>query len=239
MKKNLNIRKYSKDIKIITMFFLILLCSFVLVGCTTKEEKEKILKQYLYENYEDYEIIESCTYDNEAGTDVLSSIIKLDNNYKIFDVDFDSKGQIYVSINEKKLLSFIMYDNIIIGETNASYDNTQLTLIVDKSMKDWNKYVKNLCLNYSQDKKNIEGFYLEVYFVDSFVKNSDVYKQFMISQVADYTDRCFFSKYENDLGILNKFESNHLWLPTSNHKDYINNYKDFINEQINKLVKYE
>ena len=225
-----NISKFKKILK----SSIVLFCVFTLVGCKTKQYKEKLLNQYLSEKYEDYEIIKSCADWDEGGTDSLSSFVKIDDNYKLFILDFDYKGQSYVLEEESEILSLLVYDNIIVGETTSLYNNTQLTFIVDSSMKNLNMYVMDFCLRYASLKNNVKGFYLEFYYVDSLDKDIELYKQFMISQLKGVGD-CFFEKYRKSLGILNGYESNHLWLPTSIHPSYTDNYKDFIIQEVVKV----
>ena len=66
---------------------VLLLGTFILNGCTSNKYKEELLNEKLNEMYNNYSIVDSCSYWNEAGGDELESIVKenLIKNRKKYD----------------------------------------------------------------------------------------------------------------------------------------------------------
>ena len=211
---------------------VLLLGTFILNGCTSNKYKEELLNEKLNEMYNNYSIVDSCSYWNEAGGDELESIVKVENDYFLSSINVHNKQ--ISAYEEQKILQQEQYnDYIYIIETTSYYDNTSVVFFVDDSIeKNYvANYITDFCLNYSENDK-VEGFYIDVYYVLDFDKNKTIYKEFAVSQTANRCDYEFYKRYKEKVGIINDFQEYRQWLPTKIHESYKNNYKEYIKEKL-------
>ena len=216
--------------------FLILVTS-LLTGCLSIKYKEELLNEKLNELYNNYSIVDSCAYWNEAGGDELESIVKVENDYFLSSINVHNKQ--ISKYEEQKILQQEQYnDYIYIIETTSYYDNTSLIFFVDNSIKNSHvsNYITDFCLDYSENVET-EGFYIDIYYVLDFDINKTVYKEFALTQTAKRCDYEFYKRYKEKLEITNDFQQYRQWLPTKIHESYKNNYKEYIKENVNDKLR--
>lgn len=215
--------------------FILILFILILSGCTSQEYKEKLLNEKLSKIYSDYSIIDSCSYWNEGGGDELESIVKINEEYILSEIDVHNKKISFYE--EKKILSSKQYNkDILIIEMESIYNNNSLIFFLDDSIEKTfaHKYISDFCLNYSENSE-LKGFYIDIYYVLDFDKDKTKYTEFAISQTANRCDYEFYKRYKENVVIITEFQQYHQWLPTKVHESYKNHYKEYIKEKISEM----
>lgn len=217
----------------------LVLIVLVLTGCTSESKKVKILKEKLDTEYINYELLNNCGYWNEGGDDELFSIAKINEKHVMISSYF-SNEQIW-GYDTYDLLNISLLDDIVVTETQFLKDSTRLIIIYNKNVYTYDSIlskIKDIVLRYGESKNDIDSFNVEVYYASSINDNTDLYKEFAVSQtITRNCDYSFYQEYKSKLSILNKFESHEFWIQTKKqHANTSLDYNQYINNEIeNKL----
>lgn len=214
----------------IKIIILVILAVFI-TGCMSKKRKIELITEELNTKYNDFEIIDNCSYWNESGGQELHSIIKVNNEYKYISAYYnDNKNNLY-KYDERVLEEFnIFEDKTIDGYITINKENIYVLFI------NVNEYTKNelkeliidKALNYELKQKHNS---LYVMFSTDFCSDTDIYKKLMLSTSSRCSNE-YFKKYKKDANLIG-YDSDDfaVWLDQDDGKIISS-----INDNLDKII---
>jgi len=227
---NNNKNAKSKSTIIIIAVIIILLVSlfsfaiFNFAKNINKKNEEKFLpaKTKLDELYKNYEIIEKCDYWNDGDDNNSEILLRIDNDYVLFDYDYDTE-EFYSSFNGlnngknhiinqiiKNNISVPYYSHLIIdkdlyGENDNfsdyyNYYYMHISLIINESDLLSDTFIKDLENLYNEMWTMYDSFIIRLYVADSVdITRAKEYDLFLTSQIAYRCDAKFNNKFSSGL----------------------------------------